>query len=119
MGLTCCPLLWPLALHCCRGWEGPPETVARGKRALNGVSPVPKGLARSAPGSTIPEPGSLLRPRTVEINNTDAEGRLVLADGVSYACKDLGADIILDVATLTGAQVGHLDSGVGGAGAVP
>ena len=45
-------------------------------------------------------------PRTVEINNTDAEGRLVLADGVSYACKDLGADIILDMATLTGAQVG-------------
>lgn len=44
--------------------------------------------------------------RTVEINNTDAEGRLVLADGVSYACKDLGADIILDMATLTGAQVG-------------
>lgn len=43
-------------------------------------------------------------PRTVEINNTDAEGRLVLADGVSYACKDLGADIIVDMATLTGAQ---------------
>ncbi|OCT62470.1 hypothetical protein XELAEV_18043552mg [Xenopus laevis] len=42
--------------------------------------------------------------KTVEINNTDAEGRLVLADGVSYACKDLGADIILDMATLTGAQ---------------
>lgn len=30
----------------------------------------------------------------------------MLADGVSYACKDLGADIILDMATLTGAQVG-------------
>lgn len=43
--------------------------------------------------------------RTVEINNTDAEGRLILADGVAYACKDLGADIILDMATLTGAQV--------------
>jgi len=44
--------------------------------------------------------------RTVEINNTDAEGRLVLADGVVYARKDLSADIILDMATLTGAQVG-------------
>lgn len=43
--------------------------------------------------------------RTVEINNTDAEGRLVLADGVVYASKDLAADIILDMATLTGAQV--------------
>ncbi|XP_069507160.1 probable aminopeptidase NPEPL1 isoform X2 [Ambystoma mexicanum] len=42
--------------------------------------------------------------KTVEINNTDAEGRLVLADGVAYACKDLAADIILDMATLTGAQ---------------
>lgn len=43
--------------------------------------------------------------RTVEINNTDAEGRLVLADGVAYAQKDLKANIILDMATLTGAQV--------------
>lgn len=44
----------------------------------------------------------------MEINNTDAEGRLVLADGVVYASKDLSADIILDMATLTGAQVGYL-----------
>lgn len=43
----------------------------------------------------------------MEINNTDAEGRLVLADGVVYASKDLSADIILDMATLTGAQVGY------------
>lgn len=43
--------------------------------------------------------------RTVEINNTDAEGRLVLSDGVVYASKDLSADIILDIATLTGGQV--------------
>lgn len=42
----------------------------------------------------------------MEINNTDAEGRLVLADGAVYASKDLSADIILDMATLTGAQVG-------------
>ncbi|XP_059620283.1 probable aminopeptidase NPEPL1 [Phlebotomus argentipes] len=41
---------------------------------------------------------------TVEINNTDAEGRLVLSDGVVYAKKDLSADVILDMATLTGAQ---------------
>ena len=43
--------------------------------------------------------------KTVEINNTDAEGRLVLADGVAYAAKDLSCDIVLDMATLTGAQV--------------
>ncbi|CAH0717609.1 unnamed protein product, partial [Brenthis ino] len=42
--------------------------------------------------------------RTVEINNTDAEGRLVLSDGVVYAQRDLKADTIVDVATLTGAQ---------------
>jgi len=42
--------------------------------------------------------------KTVEINNTDAEGRLVLGDGVAYASKDLKADVILDMATLTGAQ---------------
>jgi len=41
---------------------------------------------------------------TVEINNTDAEGRLVLGDGVAYAKKDLNADVIVDMATLTGAQ---------------
>ncbi len=43
--------------------------------------------------------------KTVEINNTDAEGRLLLGDGVSYAARVLGADVILDAATLTGAQL--------------
>ena len=46
--------------------------------------------------------------KTVEINNTDAEGRLVLGDGVAYARKDLGADVVVDMATLTGAQVNRL-----------
>ena len=41
--------------------------------------------------------------KTVEINNTDAEGRLLLADGVVYAAKDLKANVIVDIATLTGA----------------
>ncbi|MCA9692683.1 MAG: leucyl aminopeptidase family protein, partial [Myxococcales bacterium] len=43
--------------------------------------------------------------KTVEINNTDAEGRLLLIDGVSYAARVLGADTIIDAATLTGAQM--------------
>ncbi|MCP3917541.1 MAG: leucyl aminopeptidase family protein [bacterium] len=43
--------------------------------------------------------------KTVEINNTDAEGRLVLGDGVSYAARVLKADVVLDAATLTGAQL--------------
>jgi probable aminopeptidase NPEPL1 len=41
---------------------------------------------------------------TVQVNNTDAEGRLCLADGVAYAEKDLKADTIATIATLTGAQ---------------
>uniref|UniRef100_M4BQQ9 Cytosol aminopeptidase domain-containing protein n=1 Tax=Hyaloperonospora arabidopsidis (strain Emoy2) TaxID=559515 RepID=M4BQQ9_HYAAE len=42
--------------------------------------------------------------KTVEVNNTDAEGRLVLADGVAYAVKHLKPKVIVDMATLTGAQ---------------
>ncbi|MCL2325356.1 MAG: hypothetical protein FWC40_02480, partial [Proteobacteria bacterium] len=41
----------------------------------------------------------------VEINNTDAEGRLVLGDGVAYASRHLEPDVIIDIATLTGAQL--------------
>lgn len=41
---------------------------------------------------------------TVEVNNTDAEGRLVLGDGVAYAAKHLNPSVIIDMATLTGAQ---------------
>ncbi|VEU60484.1 Cytosol aminopeptidase [Mycoplasmopsis bovigenitalium] len=53
--------------------------------------------------------------KTVEINNTDAEGRLVLADGITYAVRNLKATRVVDVATLTGAIVvalGHTYSGV-------
>ena len=42
--------------------------------------------------------------KPMQINNTDAEGRLVLSDGVAYARRDLKADIIVDMCTLTGAQ---------------
>ena len=45
--------------------------------------------------------------KTVEIHNTDAEGRLVLADGLSLAVED-GVDAIVDIATLTGAAMGAL-----------
>ncbi|KAJ3263278.1 putative aminopeptidase npepl1 [Chytriomyces hyalinus] len=42
--------------------------------------------------------------KTVEVTDTDAEGRLVLMDGVAHATKDLKADVVVDMATLTGAQ---------------
>ncbi|KAH1008113.1 hypothetical protein HUJ04_005257 [Dendroctonus ponderosae] len=64
-------------------------------------------LAENGIGPDATRPDDILTlysGRTVEINNTDAEGRLVLSDGVFYASKDLKANIILDMATLTGAQ---------------
>lgn len=48
---------------------------------------------------------TMLSGKSVEINNTDAEGRLVLADGVSYSANTLNAGLIVDIATLTGAQL--------------
>ena len=57
------------------------------------------------PGGSAVKPGDVLRIRngkTVEVLNTDAEGRLVLADGLSLAVE-AGVDAILDLATLTGA----------------
>lgn len=64
-------------------------------------------LAENAVGPTATKPDdihTLYSGRTVEINNTDAEGRLVLSDGVAYAAKELHCSTILDMATLTGAQ---------------
>ena len=43
--------------------------------------------------------------KTVEVNNTDAEGRLILADAITYAIKKTNATEIIDIATLTGAIV--------------
>ena len=53
--------------------------------------------------------------KSVEVNNTDAEGRLVLGDAIAYANKHFTADVIVDLATLTGAQLvatGQLHAGV-------
>ncbi|MGL4953619.1 MAG: leucyl aminopeptidase [Culicoidibacterales bacterium] len=51
--------------------------------------------------------------KTIEVNNTDAEGRLILADGIEYA-RQLGATRIIDMATLTGACVVALGSAMTG-----
>ncbi|CAK4086038.1 unnamed protein product [Aphanomyces euteiches] len=64
-------------------------------------------LAENAVGPLATRPDdihTLYSGKTVEINNTDAEGRLVLGDGVAYAVKHLNPEVILDMATLTGAQ---------------
>ena len=57
--------------------------------------------------------------KTIEVRNTDAEGRLVLADTLCYAQQEVKADYIFDIATLTGASavaVGHYTSSIMGNG---
>jgi leucyl aminopeptidase len=64
-------------------------------------------LAENMPSGTATRPGDVLTMyggKTVEVLNTDAEGRLVLADGITTAAADK-PDVIIDVATLTGACV--------------
>lgn len=65
-------------------------------------------IAENAISAASYKPDDILRMhsgKTVEINNADAEGRLLLGDGVSWAARELGADLIIDAATLTGAQL--------------
>jgi len=51
---------------------------------------------------------------TIEVNNTDAEGRLTLADALHFAQHNCGCDKIIDLATLTGACVVGLGESIGG-----
>ena len=64
------------------------------------------------PSGTAIKPGDIITQyngKTVEVNNTDAEGRLILADALAY-CVELGAERIVDIATLTGAVLVALGS---------
>ena len=77
--------------------------IARLKVKLNVVAIAP--CTENMPGGNATKPGDVvtaMNGRTIEVINTDAEGRLVLADALCWA-KELGAANILDVATLTGA----------------
>ncbi|MGL5357748.1 MAG: leucyl aminopeptidase family protein [Metamycoplasmataceae bacterium] len=68
------------------------------------VLPLTDNLVDS--NATLPE--SIVKSfsgKTVEIGDTDAEGRLILADGLSYASKELKPSLLIDVATLTGSVV--------------
>ncbi len=63
--------------------------------------------AENMPSGSAQRPGDVLTQyggRTVEVLNTDAEGRLVLADALAYADAELDPDVLVDVATLTGAM---------------
>ncbi len=65
-------------------------------------------LAENSVGPDATRPDDVLHMysgKTVEVNNTDAEGRLVLADGVAWACRHRSPNLVVDVATLTGAAL--------------
>ena len=77
---------------------------------LDVVAVVP--ATENMPSGTAIKPGDVITQydgTTVEVNNTDAEGRLILADALAYAIE-LGADLVVDLATLTGAVVVALGS---------
>ncbi len=63
-------------------------------------------LAENAIGAGAFRPGDVVTAyggTTIEVGNTDAEGRMVLADALAYAARELAPDVLIDVATLTGA----------------
>ena len=72
--------------------------------------------AENMPSGSAYRPGDVLTQyggRTVEVLNTDAEGRLVLADAIAYANATLDPAVIVDIATLTGAARTALGTGIG------
>lgn len=94
---------------------GAMTAIARLKLPVNVVGYM--GLVENMPGGSAFKLGDILTARngvTIEVLNTDAEGRLVLADVLSYAV-DSGVDRIIDLATLTGACVVALGEDVAGA----
>ncbi|HEY6652511.1 MAG TPA: leucyl aminopeptidase [Solirubrobacterales bacterium] len=86
------------------------SALAKLKLPIDVLAVIPS--TENMPSGTAVKPGDIitqLNGKTVEVNNTDAEGRLILADALAYAVE-LGADRIVDLATLTGAVVVALGS---------
>ena len=74
-------------------------------------------LAENAVSGSATRPGDVLRHyggRTTEVTNTDAEGRLVMADALAYAVEEIKPDVLVDIATLTGAIKYSLGQRTGG-----
>ena len=90
--------------------------LAENKVPVNVTVVIPAVENRLSPDSMVA--GDVVRSmsgKTIQINNTDAEGRLILADAVTYAIEKENAAQVVDVATLTGACVaalGHLTAGL-------
>jgi leucyl aminopeptidase len=75
------------------------------------------GLVENMPSGSATRPGDVvtsMNGQTIEVINTDAEGRLVLADVMTYAQRELGAKRLVDLATLTGAMLIALGTEHGG-----
>lgn len=86
------------------------RTVAELELPLNVVGVIP--TAENMPGNTATRPEDIvtsLSGQTIEILNTDAEGRLILCDALTY-CERFDPDVVIDIATLTGSCVMALGS---------
>ena len=82
---------------------GAMEAIGRLKPKVNVVAVIPS--TENMPSGKAYKPGDVIKTmsgKTIEVLNTDAEGRIILSDGITYA-KQLGASRIIDLATLTGA----------------
>ena len=82
------------------------KTLALRKAKVNAIGVV--GLVENMPGGNAQKPGDIVKSysgKTIEVLNTDAEGRLVLSDALSFAEKKFNPKFIIDLATLTGAII--------------
>ena len=82
------------------------QSLAIRKAKVNAVGVV--GLVENMPGGNAQRPGDIVKSysgKTIEVLNTDAEGRLVLADALSFTEKKFKPKCIIDLATLTGAII--------------
>ena len=87
------------------------KSLALRKAKVNAVGVV--GLVENMPGGNAQRPGDIVKSysgQTIEILNTDAEGRLVLADALTYTEKKFKPQFIINLATLTGAIIVSLGS---------
>jgi leucyl aminopeptidase len=87
------------------------KTLALRKAKVNAVGVV--GLVENMPDGNAQRPGDIVKSysgKTIEILNTDAEGRLVLADALTFTEKKFKPKFIIDLATLTGAIIVSLGS---------
>ncbi len=83
--------------------------LAENRVPVNAAAVIPAVENRLSRDSFLP--GDVIRSmsgKTIQVNNTDAEGRLILADAVTYALQKEGASRVVDIATLTGACVAAL-----------